>query len=217
VIINYQGERTILSYYPDAEGGFEVKDEVEPGWVYLTTAGKSYEAFYQEAVEWAKKSRAKIAFNPGSRQIKDGIEKNRFAYEAAEIIFINKEEAARLLHVNANDASIKDLLSGMRGVGPKLVIITDGPDGAYSFDGNEYLFMPIVPGPVVERTGAGDAFGSGFLAGIMQGLPVKEALRWGTCNSGSVLMYVGPQRGLLTKDQMVEWLKKSEEIKPREI
>ncbi len=217
VVINYQGERTILSYYPDSDLGFDVQPDLTSEWVYLTTAGKNYEAFYMGAVEWAKKCGAKIAFNPGSRQIKDGIEKNRFAYEAAEVIFVNKEEAARLLHVNSNEVEIKDLLDGMRGVGPKLVIITDGPEGAYAYDGNEFLFMPIVDGPVVERTGAGDAFGSGFLAAYMQGLTVREALQWGTCNSGSVLQYVGPQKGLLTKMQMLEWLEKNEGFEPKVI
>lgn len=218
VVINYQGERTILSYYPDSDCDFSVtQTDLQTDWVYLTTAGKNYDCFYEEAVQWAVKQKARIAFNPGSRQIKDGIEKIRYAYEAAEVLFVNKEEASRLLHVNANDVEVKDLLSGLHGIGPKMVIITDGPAGAYAYNGSEFLFMPIVPAPVVERTGAGDAFGSGFLAAYMMGKDVRDCLRWGACNSGSVLGFVGPQKGLLRTAEMAEWLKQSLTVEVVEI
>lgn len=217
VVINYQGERTILSYYPDSEGGFELQTDMDTDWVYLTTAGKNYERFYEDGVAWAKQKKARIAFNPGSRQIKDGIEKNRYAYEAAEILFVNKEEAARLLHLNTTDVTIKDLLNGLLSVGPKIVVITDGPEGAYVYDGKKYLFMPIVPAKVIERTGAGDAFGSGFLAAYMMGKSIEECLRWGASNSGSVLEHVGPQKGLLTGAGMMEWLKKANQVEVKTI
>ncbi len=206
VIINYQGERTILSYYPDSECIFKIADEnVTADWVYLTTAGQDFECFYEDAVAWAKKIGAKMAFNPGSRQIKMGVEKIRYAYENAEVIFVNKEEAALLLHLNPND-SIKKLLSGLQGLGPKTVIITDGPNGTFAYDGNKYVYMPIVEAPVVERTGAGDAFGSGFLGAFMAGKSLDECLKWGTVNSASVLGYIGPQAGLLDKNKIEEWL-----------
>jgi ribokinase len=217
VIINYQGERTILSYYPDSECNFGVNDgDVETEWVYLTTAGQDYECFYEDAVKWAKQIGAKIAFNPGSRQIKDGVEKLRYAYEAAEVIFVNKEEAAKLLGKHPGD-DIKSLLEGLRNLGPRLVVITDGPEGAYTFDGNKYLYMPVVDAPVVERTGAGDAFGSGFLAGYLGGKSIEECLKRGACNSASVLGFVGPQKGLLNENQMQEWLGRFPDVVAKEL
>ena len=77
--------------------------------------------------------------------------------------------------------------------------------------------MPIVPAPVVERTGAGDAFGSGFLAAYMQGKPIEEALRWGTVNSASVLGFIGPQAGLLSPEKMQEWLVRAADVKVKEL
>src|SRR3989344_2715031 len=131
VVINYQVERTIMSYYPEVENTFTLKEgEVQTAWVYLTTAGQNYDKFYEDAVAWAKGAGAKIAFNPGSRQIKDGLEKLKYAYEATDLVFVNREEAAKLLGRRAGDP-IEDLLSGIRGVGPKLTVITDGPGGAY--------------------------------------------------------------------------------------
>jgi sugar/nucleoside kinase (ribokinase family) len=209
VIINYQGERTILSYYPDNECLFKIDPDIQTDWVYLTTAGQDYECFYEDAVKWVKQIGAKIAFNPGSRQIKDGVAKIKYAYEASEIIFINREEAMGLLEIKNQNVDIKDLLSGVRNLGPKIVVITNGPDGTYSFDGQKYLHMPVVEAPVVERTGAGDAFGSGFLGALLQSLSLEDCLKWGTVNSASVLGYIGPQAGLLNRQQITDWLAKS--------
>lgn len=222
VVLNYAEERTILSYYPKAECSFPAEPDLEAGWLYLTTAGEEYVDFYKQAVEAAEKWGAKIAFNPGSRQIKSGLEKIRFVMEKTEILFVNKEEAHALLMQGSmsNDqypiTNIKGLLDGLKKIGPKLVIITDGPDGTYLYDGQKFWHMPIVDAPVVERTGAGDAFGSGFLAAIMHGESYEEALRWGTVNSASVLGFIGPQAGLLNQQQMQEWLEKSKEVQPVE-
>jgi len=216
VVLNYAEERTILSYYPKAECTFPVEPDLGANWLYLTTAGEEYVDFYRQAVEAAGKWGAKVAFNPGSRQIKTGLEKIRFVMEKTEVMFVNKEEAAHLLGKQV-DAEVKELLAGLREIGAKVAVITNGPDGTYLYDGQKYLYMPIVPAPVVERTGAGDAFGSGFLAAVMHGKAYEEALRWGTCNSGSVLGYIGPQAGLLNQQQMQDWLEKSNDVQPKEI
>lgn len=216
VVINYAEERTILSYYPESVCSFPNDPDLNAKWVYLTTAGSNYDEFYRQSVDWAKSQNAKIAFNPGSRQIKDGLAKIKFVVEIAEVMFVNREEAARLLERQI-DVPVKELLVGLHEVGTRVVIITDGMEGAYLYDGQKYLQMPIVLAPVVERTGAGDAFGSGFLAAMMKGKSYGEALRWGTVNSASVLGHVGPQAGLLNQQQMEEWLEKSRDVQAREI
>lgn len=215
VIINYQEERTILSYYPVAADGFRVGEDVKSDWMYLTTAGEDFEGFYKEAVDWAVNRGTKIAFNPGSRQIKMGVEKLSFAYKNTQVLFVNREEAAKLLGLEVTD--IKALLAGLQKSGPKVVVITDGPAGTYAFDGGKFWHMPIMEAPVIERTGAGDAFGSGFLAAYMQGKSLEECLKWGTVNSASVLGFIGPQAGLLTADKMQEWLVKAENVKVEEL
>lgn len=206
VVINYQEERTILSYYPQASDGFKVGEDVQSDWIYLTTAGENFELFYKQAVDWAVRNQVKIAFNPGTRQIKLGIEKLQFSYQNTQVLFVNREEAGKLLQMEISQ--IQALLVGLQKLGPKIVVITDGPNGTYCYDGQKSLHMPIVEAPVVERTGAGDAFASGFLAAYMQGKALEECLQWGTLNSASVLGYVGPQAGLLTREKMEEWIKK---------
>jgi ribokinase len=216
VIINYQGERTILSYYSDSLCGWPEDETLDAKWIYLTSMGEGYEDFYEKGVNWAKNKGARIAFNPGTRQIKAGLEHLGYAYQAAEILFVNKEEAEELLG-KPQDTQIKELIDGLRAVGPKCVIITDGGDGAYAGDGQRYVHMPIVPAEVVQRTGAGDAFGSGFLAAYIEGKTLDEALRWGTVNSASVLGHVGPQIGLLGPERMNDWLNRNKDILPTEI
>lgn len=211
VVINYQAERTILSYYGDPPDKFLEDETVEAGWVYLTTGGKNYQDFYRQAMEWVAKKGTKLAFNPGTSQVNAG-EELKYVYERADIVFVNREEATTILNDQSSRLNIKDLLNGLHSLGAKTVVITDGPNGTYCFDGSNYLFMPIVPAPVVERTGAGDAFGAGFMAAILSDKGVKEALKWGTVNSASVLGLVGPQAGLLHKEQMPEWLKKAESV-----
>lgn len=215
VVINYQGERTILSYYPRSINSFPIDTNLEADWMYLTTAGENFEDFYHQAVAWAKTHHTKIGFNPGTRQLKVGRESLKFALESTEVLFVNREEAAKLLDLPVDD--IKKLLLELFHLGPKVAVITDGPSGTYCFSGSKYLYMPIVPAPVVERTGAGDAFGSGFLAGYMKGKPLEECLKMGTVNSASVLGFIGPQAGLLTPDQMQAWLEKTKEINPIDI
>jgi len=216
VVINYSEERTILSYYPDAVCVFPDDTELSANWMYLTTAGDNFEEFYHKAVEWAKVHGTKIAFNPGTRQIKAGFEQIKFVIDAAEVIFVNKEEAEHLLFKDPG-TNIKELLAGLFDAGPKIVVITDGMDGSYLYDGSKYWHMPIVPATVVERTGAGDAFGSGFLSAIMKGKSVDTALQWGSCNGASVLGYIGPQQGLLTEEGMNEWVSKTADVVPVEI
>lgn len=215
VIINYQEERTILSYYPESLCNFPDMGDTTTDWVYITSMGTGYENFYAQAVAWAKQKGAKIAFNPGTRQIKAGVEPLKYVYEATEIVFVNREEAAQLLGKLPGDP-IEQLLDGMRNLGPKVAVITDGPEGTYMADGNKYWRMPIVPAEVVERTGAGDAFGSGFLGAVIAGKPLEEALRWGTTNSASVLGFVGPQAGLLNEAGIQEWLAKTADVMPLE-
>ena len=98
-------------------------------------------------------------------------------------------------------------------LGPKMVCVTDGPNGAYGFDGTNAYFLPMYPDPKppVERTGAGDAFSSTVTAALSMGKSLEEALTWGPINSMNVVQHVGAQAGLLSKDEILEHLKNAPE------
>ena len=97
----------------------------------------------------------------------------------------------------------------MHRLGPKIVVITDGPAGAYACDGNDTWFMPPYPDPKppFERTGAGDAFSSTVVSALGLGKSLPEALAWGGVNSMSVVQEVGAQKGLLSREKLEEYLK----------
>ena len=203
VVLNYQAERTILVYHAERE--YHLPKLRPSKWVYLTSIGKNHLNLHDEVIEYLKKSDAKLAFNPGTHQLKQGLEKLKPALEMTEILFVNKEEAKRLV---GEIADMKELLTAVHHVGPATVVITDGSNGSYVYDGHKFWKIGITDTPVVERTGAGDAFATGFVAATFHGKNVQEALRWGTMNSASVIMKVGPEAGLLTKSQMAAWLRK---------
>jgi ribokinase len=132
------------------------------------------------------------------------------------LLFVNREEAMLLLRKDSH-TPIKELLSALKTTGPQTVVITDGADGAYAFDGQTYYQMGIYDGPVVERTGCGDAFGTAFTVAIAEGKSITEALQWGNANSTSVLAYVGPEAGLLSQIGIEAMVAKNQSVQPMQI
>lgn len=182
-----------------------------PQWFYLSSLSGGSEEYHYEIIAYLEKNPGvRLAFQPGTFQIKLGTKKLAKLYERAELFFCNKEEAIRILETK--EKKTKKLLDGIRGLGPRVVIITDGPTGAYALDSsatkNEYWFQPPYPDPKppLNRTGAGDAFSSTFTAAIILGKSVREALQWAPINSAFVVQQIGAQRGLLTKKQLEKYL-----------
>src|SRR3989338_2580081 len=118
----------------------------------------------------------------------------------------NHPETKRILKTSERD--VKKLLSGIHELGPKIAVITDGPNGAYAHDGKECWYMPMYPDPKppFERTGAGDSFSSTFTAAMALGFDIPTALMWGPVNSMSVVQQICAQKGLLTRKQLEKYL-----------
>lgn len=208
VVIDYSGERTIFVYHAPRSYEFPVALPITP-WVYLTSMGESFKPFYNHMTDWLKKnSSVKLAFNPGSWQLRAGVEGIRDILSLTHLIFVNREEAEDLTGVKPSQGKEKELLSVLSKLGPKISVITDGGNGSYVFDEQKYLKAGILPIDAFQKTGAGDAYGSGFLSAVIKGKPLEEAILWGTINSASVIGYVGPQRGLLKEEEMPEWLER---------
>ncbi len=204
-VLWYEEERTILvkhNAYPYAFP--EVKP---PEWLYLSSLGESSLPYHAEIAAYlAAHPETKLAFQPGTFQMKLGKEKLRDIYARANAFFCNREEAQRIL--GTTEESIPELAKMLGGLGPKTVFISDGPRGAYAFDGNRTWKTPMYPDPKppVDRTGAGDAFASTVTAMFARGKSVPEALLYGPVNSMSVVQDVGAQKGLLTIDTIEKLL-----------
>jgi len=176
----FQGERNEIIYHVPREYHLPNFDPVD--WVYLTSMGKAFMDAYEKALTFIKKHHLKVSFNPGSYQLKAGVDKLKPFLAITEVLFVNTDEARHLTELPAS-ASFQELAEALYDLGPKLVNITDGANGAYLFDGHQLLFMNIFPAVVVERTGAGDSYAAGFTAALLHGRSTSEAMRWGMANS----------------------------------
>jgi sugar/nucleoside kinase (ribokinase family) len=211
-VINYSGERTIFVYHAPRSYEFPVKLPVTP-WVYLTSLGESFRPFYNHMVDWLKVNPTiKLAFNPGSWQLRAEYKDIEGIMLLSYLISVNREEAVKLTNFQGDSAGHeRDLLIAVNKLGPKICIITDGAAGAFAYDSinGRFLKVGVLPVDAYERTGAGDAFGSGCLSALIHGKTLDEALLWGTCNSASVIGYIGSQKGLLRDSEMPVWLERA--------
>jgi 2-dehydro-3-deoxygluconokinase len=208
-VLRYGAERTILIRH-EAYPYLIPEDLAAPKWFYLSSAGEKSEQFHSDLAAWlGAHPESKLAFQPGTFQMEMGKTKLAALYKATELVACNKEEAARILENNETD--MPTLLKQMRALGPKLVLITDGPNGAYAYDGTRMLSVPMYPdpSPPVDRTGAGDATTSTFVVALALGKTLEEALLWGPVNSMSVVQDIGAQRGLLTEEKLLAFLKEA--------
>jgi ribokinase len=220
VVVSYTGERTIFTYHAPRSYEFPVQLPSKLPWMYLTSMGESYRPFYNHITEWlVKNPETKLAFNPGSWQLRGGIKEIGNVFKLSHVVFVNKQEAEKLTGYEAKSIVTKELLMALSGLGPKISVITDGGNGSYAFDGHRFLHCGVLPMDAYERTGAGDAFGSGFLGAVIKGKTIDEALIWGTVNSASVIGYIGAQKGLLKEEDIDTWVErfKSSGVKVEEM
>lgn len=216
-VLTFGAERTILIKHEEFE--YALPDFGEPKCIYLSSLAENSLPFHAVIEKYLNEHPdIKLVFQPGTFQMKFGKEKIAGIYKRTDIFTCNKEEAQRILGVEETD--VKKLMEMLSGLGPKIVAITDGPNGAYAYDGEDFWFLPMYPDPQppVSRTGAGDAFSSTFAVALLQGKPIEEALMWGPINSMSVVQKIGARAGLLKKPELEEYLKKAPDYyKPKKI
>jgi sugar/nucleoside kinase (ribokinase family) len=207
-VLWYDVDRTILVKH--TEFNYKLPQLPTVPWVYLTSLASSTLPYHQEIALYLKNNpEIKLAFQPGTFQIKLGSEKLKDIYARTEIFFCNVEEAERILEIQ--DRDILKLSKGINALGPKIVAISDGSNGAYLYLNDELWHLPIYPdiAPPLDRTGAGDAFSSTITCALALGKSPLEAFTWGPINSMSVVQYVGAKEGLLTREKLEEYLKKA--------
>lgn len=225
-VLWFEDERTILIKHE--EYGYDGMPDIDsPKWVYLSSLGENSLIFHVHVLQFlVKHPEVKLAFQPGTFQMKLGKEKLADLYRRTDAFICNMQEAQKILQTNESD--VKMLLNMLHLLGPKIVLITDGPKGAYAFDGSklgttaeyEIWFMPPYPDPQppFERTGAGDAFASTFVSALALGKSVQEALAWAPINAMSVVQKVGAQEGLLTRPELEKYLAEApEDYKPQRL
>ncbi len=203
-VLWFESQRTILVKHETFDYTVP-KLEEGPKWLYLSSLGENSLPYHLALMEQLKSwPNTKLAFQPGTYQMKFGTEALRPVYARTDIFFCNKEEAERILGVPAG-SDVKALLSGIQKLGPKVVVMTDDTRGSYALnEAGVSWHIPRYPDPRApyEITGAGDALASTVVAALALGLSLEEALLWGPVNASSVLQEIGAQKGLLTREQL---------------
>lgn len=199
-ILNYHGER--LSSCPDIVSDRTLRGE----WLYISSVG-SMELLGQ-IVKIAKANGMKVAFNPASYEMKH-TQASANLFSSIDLLALNKEEASQFVSGDSSEELAIQLSDSV-----PLVLVSDGPKGSVATDGMTTYSAGIYDNvAVIDRTGAGDAFTSGFIAKIASGEGIEESLIFASANSTSVVQKVGAKAGILHENARLHDMK----IKTRKI
>ena len=202
ILDSVEDDRTIFTY-KGCNDDLKVSDinfkAIDSRWLYLSSMMKDSFHTEQKIAEHAKKRGIRIAYNPSLYIVKNGARRLRSILKYTEVLIFNKEEAQAL--VSDNTENIFNLLVEIAKLGPKIVVITDGHNGAHCYNTEDDMVYSAKPVhvKVVETTGAGDAFASGFITGIILGKDISYSLKLGMINAESLITGLGAKTKLLDK------------------
>ncbi len=201
ILLAANGERTILTYrgasthYESAH--FDLSDYGHADWLYMSSLSGAMDIL-EKLFHQAKKLDIKIAWNPGKAELKQP-EKLKRLLPFVEILLANKEEMQKI--------AAGDVLEDLVRAGSKLVpivVVSDGPNGVAATDGKTYVQAGMYEDVrVVDRLGAGDAFGSGFVCKWAEGQSLRAAVTFASANSTSVVSQIGAKTGILREDAKI--------------
>lgn len=182
-------------------------------WCYLTSlTGEHWQASMDKIINVIKNNKIKLAWNPGNEQLERGWGLFGRYLKHCQLLILNRDEALALLKSDGEENNdINHILNSLLHWGVKMVIITDGPEGAYYADKHQKLHIATSRDvKVVDSTGAGDAFGSGFVSGLIATKlgNIPYALQAAMANAESVISQVGAQAGILLAKDMDGVIKK---------
>ena len=208
LLLSEEGERTILGYH-GASDTFTLQDlsfkKLRAKWWYLSLAGESDE-MYLPLLKFAKENKIKVAFNPSGHHLKHKRQEILDSLKDLSLLVLNTGEAAELVGIPFEKE--REVFKKLDELTPGIVAVTDGPKGVTVSDGkNLYKAGIFKDQKVIDRTGAGDSFGSGFTAILVEAKDyknpevIKEAIRFASANATSVVEQIGATEGILTKDQ----------------
>lgn len=210
IALTYSGERTILSTFPPRS--YSLPSLPKTQWIYYTSLGPSFEKLQKQLISFLKKNpHVQLASNPGSHQLHVGLSEWKKILPFTNVLFVNKEEAELLI---GKKATVPVLFKKLLSLGVKNVVMTDSIMGSYTLFEGSLLHMPVFKVKTVSKTGAGDAFASGVLAGLIRGESMEQSLRWGTANASAVIQKLGAQNGLLSLRDLKKLLSINSSSKP---
>lgn len=197
VLLADNGERTILVYRGAANShtakDYENYDFSGIDWIYISSFGGAFEAL-NTVITGAKRAGTKVMFNPGDAEL-SSVDKLKPLLEDIDVLSVNKEEMKKIVEGESGEELARHALHYC-----PVAIVSDGPNGVFATDGKTVVRAGMYEDvPVLDRTGAGDAFGSGFLSQWAQGKSLKQSIVFASANSTSVVTKIGAKAGILSK------------------
>lgn len=191
------GERSVLVHRGVSES-FQESDipfhKINAKWLYITSLAGNL-SLIAKLLRHAKEHQMHVAFNPGSKELKQGLRAFEPILRELSVLILNKEELQLLTGMKSGEIAAMCQKIAKKEL---MIFVTDGGKGSYAFANNEILFARTRSVPIISRTGAGDAFGSGVIASLMTNRSVTEALQVGTMNAESVIGSFGAKYGILS-------------------
>src|SRR3989344_5156254 len=205
ILVDESGERTILSYKGEGQhfnAGLLNFDDLKTKWLFVSSLGGHLDML-EKAVGWAVANNVKLAINPGSKDLALGLDALITHLKNFSIVTMNQEEAAKLLGLPFEDESgifkkMDELIGG-------IFVMTNGHAGVKVSDGKNVRSAGVPDSPVVERTGAGDAFASAFVAEYIRSGDISKSIQLATANASSVVAQYGAKAGILKAGDMGPW------------
>ena len=220
ILVSFQGDRTVLAH---RGANAEIKQEEinfdaikDADLMYVAPLNGESNKVIESIVDYAHKHGTKICFNAGSTSLKRGFEHIKTILKSAHIVVMNKDEATMATGIQVRPDTktekfshelihqdIKKMLTTLKVMDYQVIVITDGGNGAYAYDGQKFYFCPVFPSPVVSTLGAGDAFASTFCGALERTrLNVGRSLMYASVNSASVVSQFGATEGHITFEEI---------------
>lgn len=202
ILMAHHAERTIL-VYEGAGAHIEAHEipweSLQAKWFYLNSLGGNLDIM-GKAMEAKRVKGVKLAWNPGTKDLSLGLEKLKPSLSSLDVFMVNQEEISALVGIPYSEE--KEIFRKLDELIGGVAIMTKGSKGVSVSDGKVIYEAGTFPEKaLIDRTGAGDAFGSAFLVGYLQG-GIKEGIRVGSANGTSVLEHIGAKEGILHKEEL---------------
>ena len=217
-ILAFGGERTILVRHAEFNYHWKGLQQHEiPAWLYINSLGPDALKYQDEVADWLDQHPSvRLAFQPGTFQVEAGTTRLARLYERAEVLVCSRAAAQAI--ANTPGADVGQTLEALRKLGPRTVVVFDEAGGGVADDQVQRLcvegFSEAVP--ALDDTGAGDAFAATIVAAIVQGVSLKESLRWAALNAAEVARQFGTQSGLLRRSDLVARLEATPQFVARD-
>lgn len=214
----------VVYTYRGANENLDIDEKIlhtmDAKWYFISSmCGNNWLKTMKNIIAYAKKKNIMIAWNPGNLQLQAGRKNIEKILKNVDVLFLNKDEAIELVlsgvKIGKRDPAFLNktlyLLHILNEWGPKTVVITEGKKGAYALRDDKVYKAKSVKKKVVDTTGVGDTFGASFVTSLIEEpRNIERALRWGVVNSAYNLTKVGAQEGILTRQELLEKVNKSQ-------